>query len=74
MQYEYQELGQSSIQIIDGDRGKNYPKGRDFSPNGYCLFLNAKMLQQMVSLFQRECLFQKKRISYCTKENYGEEI
>lgn len=42
MRYEYQELGQSEIQIIDGDRGKNYPNGSDFSPNGYCLFLNAK--------------------------------
>ena len=28
--------------IIDGDRGKNYPKATDFSDNGYCLFLNAK--------------------------------
>ncbi|WP_195975918.1 restriction endonuclease subunit S [Hydrogeniiclostridium mannosilyticum] len=29
-------------QIIDGDRGTNYPKQEDFSENGYCLFLNAK--------------------------------
>jgi len=42
MKYEYQELSQSSIQIIDGDRGKNYPNGNDFSSRGYCLFLNAK--------------------------------
>ena len=28
--------------IIDGDRGKNYPKQEDFSDTGYCLFLNAK--------------------------------
>ena len=28
--------------IIDGDRGKNYPTQGDFSPEGYCLFLNAK--------------------------------
>ena len=28
--------------IIDGDRGKAYPKQEDFMPNGYCLFLNAK--------------------------------
>ena len=28
--------------IIDGDRGKNYPKQDDFSDTGYCLFLNAK--------------------------------
>ncbi|MBI2595677.1 restriction endonuclease subunit S [Candidatus Daviesbacteria bacterium] len=28
------------IEIIDGDRGKNYPKKSDFTPEGYCLFLN----------------------------------
>ena len=31
----------ASLEIIDGDRGKNYPKQNDFSPEGYCLFLNA---------------------------------
>lgn len=29
-------------EIIDGDRGKNYPTIDDFSDDGYCLFLNAK--------------------------------
>ncbi|MCG8341750.1 MAG: restriction endonuclease subunit S, partial [Chlorobiales bacterium] len=28
--------------IIDGDRGSNYPKKQDFSSNGYCVFLNTK--------------------------------
>ena len=27
-------------QIIDGDRGKNYPKNHEFFGSGYCLFLN----------------------------------
>lgn len=27
-------------QIIDGDRGKNYPKQNDFLTDGFCLFLN----------------------------------
>lgn len=27
--------------VIDGDRGSNYPSGSDFSDSGYCLFLNA---------------------------------
>ena len=27
-------------EIIDGDRGKNYPKQGEFYPQGYCLFLN----------------------------------
>jgi len=30
------------IQIIDGDRGTNYPQKSDFYPEGYCLFLNTK--------------------------------
>jgi len=31
-----------SVEIIDGDRGVNYPNGKDFSDFGYCLFLNTK--------------------------------
>ncbi|MCK5540240.1 MAG: restriction endonuclease subunit S, partial [Deltaproteobacteria bacterium] len=30
------------IQIVDGDRGVNYPKKADFSNEGFCLFLNTK--------------------------------
>ena len=30
----------SSINILDGDRGKNYPKKSEFTESGYCLFLN----------------------------------
>lgn len=37
------KLGDKSLfQIIDGDRGKNYPKKSDFHNEGYCLFLNIK--------------------------------
>jgi len=35
-------LGEAPIEIIDGDRGKNYPKTTEFSNTGYCLFLSAK--------------------------------
>ena len=35
-------LGEAPIEIIDGDRGKNYPKKDEFSDKGYCLFLNTK--------------------------------
>ena len=34
------QIGQLA-DIIDGDRGKNYPKQNEFFPKGYCLFLNA---------------------------------
>lgn len=37
------KLGDKTIvQIIDGDRGKNYPKKNEFASVGYCLFLNTK--------------------------------
>ena len=32
--------------IIDGDRGKNYPKSDEILDDGYCLFLNAKNVTQ----------------------------
>lgn len=38
--YKLSEI--NSIQIIDGDRGKNYPSKNEFLENGYCLFLSAK--------------------------------
>lgn len=34
-------LDNAPLTIIDGDRGKQYPKQGDFSHEGYCLFLNA---------------------------------
>jgi len=41
--WEEKTLGDSDLlQIVDGDRGKNYPKKKDFFNEGYCLFLNTK--------------------------------
>jgi type I restriction enzyme S subunit len=34
------ELG-SIVDFVDGDRGTNYPQQDEFTPDGYCLFLNA---------------------------------
>lgn len=34
-------LGELPIDIIDGDRGKNYPKQNEFQEEGYCVFLSA---------------------------------
>ena len=42
--------------IIDGDRGKNYPKENDFSKSGYCLFLNTKNVPNTKFDFS-DCLF-----------------
>jgi len=41
--WEERRLGDKKLlTIIDGDRGKNYPKKSDFLDEGYCLFLNTK--------------------------------
>ncbi len=42
MSFENEYLESLSIQLIDGDRGKNYPKQSEFQETGYCLFLSAK--------------------------------
>ena len=39
--WEYTNLA-NICQIIDGDRGVNYPSDNDFYSDGYCLFLNAR--------------------------------
>lgn len=36
------KFSDAPIQIIDGDRGNNYPKNSDFFTNEYCLFLSAR--------------------------------
>lgn len=41
-EWQQGSLKQCGISIIDGDRGKEYPKSDDFFVNGYCLFLSAK--------------------------------
>ena len=35
-------FAEAPFEIIDGDRGVNYPKKEDFSADGYCVFLNTK--------------------------------
>lgn len=37
-----EKISNLGIKVIDGDRGKNYPNGKDFTEEGFCLFLNAK--------------------------------
>ncbi len=41
-QWQRVKLGEAPLQIIDGDRGKNYPKQNELFDNGYCLFLSTK--------------------------------
>jgi type I restriction enzyme M protein len=41
-EWDIKDLKDSDIEIIDGDRGKNYPKIEDFKEKDYCVFLNTK--------------------------------
>jgi len=43
-------------EIIDGDRGKNYPTLEEFSESGFCLFLNAKNVTDKGFQFEN-CMF-----------------
>jgi len=55
---EWQEckIADAPFEIIDGDRGTNYPKQDEFNQNGYCLFLNAKNVTTDGFAFN-ECYF-----------------
>ena len=50
------KLGDAPLEIIDGDRGKNYPKNEQFFSEGYCLFLNTKNVTKYGFNFS-ECYF-----------------
>jgi type I restriction enzyme S subunit len=39
-EWETLALAEAPLEIIDGDRGVNYPKQDDFAASGHCLFLN----------------------------------
>jgi type I restriction enzyme S subunit len=38
--WKVEKIKDLEISLIDGDRGKNYPKQNEFSTSGHCLFLN----------------------------------
>ncbi len=55
--WERVELGDDSvIQVIDGDRGTNYPAKEEFRNDGYCLFLNTSNVRKGAFDFA-ECNF-----------------
>jgi len=47
--------------IIDGDRGKNYPSQEHFYENGYCLFLNAGNVSRNGFDFTNKSFISKER-------------
>lgn len=63
MSFEYLMLEDSQIQLIDGDRGKNYPKQNDFQDTGYCLFLSAKNVTKTGFQFSEKIYISEERHS-----------
>lgn len=57
----------SIFDIIDGDRGKNYPKAEDFSSEGFCLFLNASNVTKDGFRFNDKQFIDEKRDSLLRK-------
>lgn len=56
-QFRYNVSSMTTLcEIIDGDRGKNYPKQEEFTEHGYCLFLNAKNVTSVGFNFTN-CMF-----------------
>jgi len=62
------KLGDKSLlQLIDGDRGSNYPKKSDFSDDGYCLFINTKNVRPDGFDFQTTMFITKEKDSQLRK-------
>src|SRR5437867_3804491 len=56
------KLGDESLlEIIDGDRGVNYPNGPDFQDEGYCLFMNTKNVRPDGFVFDSTMFITKKK-------------
>lgn len=48
-------------EIIDGDRGKNYPNQDEFYPQGYCLFLNTGNVTKEGLIFEENQFITKEK-------------
>ncbi len=71
---EFQDAGDWEVnsfyefaEIIDGDRGKNYPKAHEFYEAGYCLFLNAKNVTKNGFRFDKKQFISKEKDSVLRK-------
>ncbi len=54
-------FAEAPFEIIDGDRGVNYPKKEEFSSDGYCLFLNTKNVRPSGFDFEEVSFISRKK-------------
>jgi restriction endonuclease S subunit len=60
-------LENANIEIVDGDRGKNYPKADEFSDKGYCVFLNTKNVLRNGFNFDKVMFISKQKDNFLRK-------
>ncbi len=61
VEWEVDSIESFGISILDGDRGKEYPKEKDFFQNEYCLFLSAKNVTKHGFKFNETVYITKKK-------------
>ena len=61
MEFKTEALEFLDIRLIDGDRGKNYPKSHDLSSDGDCLFLSAKNVTRNGFAFSEKMFITKEK-------------
>ena len=61
MRYELTLLENAEIEVIDGDRGKNYPHQSELQDNGFCLFLSAKNVTKTGFVFDETQYISKEK-------------
>lgn len=62
MKFDVVQLESTGIDVIDGDRGKNYPHQNELLSTGFCLFLSAKNVTNRDSVFLKHSLLVKERM------------
>lgn len=61
MTWHATDFASAPFNIIDGDRGSNYPSQNDFSADGHCVFLSAASVTQNGFEFSsRQCISEQK--------------
>jgi len=60
-EWKEKKIEETNLKIIDGDRGKNYPKKSELLNYGYCVFLNNKnLLDDKISLGKSDYISKKR--------------
>lgn len=70
----YIEIGNTDIELIDGDRGKNYPHQNELRQEGDCVFLSANNVTTDGFKFDNVVYITAEKIEPYETEKYNVEI